>query len=165
MSLARPKFVKKANKDNPVCKKGESYWYWSSFRGPKQFSKERPKESQLESNETTARAYSAQEGLENEKPTSVADLEGIRDNLVSELEETRDEAQEKYDNMPEQFQEGDTGQNIQSFIDAMDEWISNLKNVDLEETDEGETEEEKDEAKDQQLDDLFQELIDAKSDF
>ena len=41
-------FVEKARKNNPVAKKGESYWWWSfKFGVRKHFSKERPTPEQI----------------------------------------------------------------------------------------------------------------------
>lgn len=39
--------VKKARKDNPVCKRGESYYWWKFRNGGKHFSLTYPKQSQL----------------------------------------------------------------------------------------------------------------------
>jgi len=44
--MARVHFVKKARKDNPVCKAGESYYWWKNRHGPKHFSKTQPRQSQ-----------------------------------------------------------------------------------------------------------------------
>jgi hypothetical protein len=61
------------------------------------------------------------------------------DNLISdafgELESLRDELQEWYDGMPENFQNGDKGENLQSSIDTLDslespdvpEYVTNLE--------------------------------------
>jgi len=42
------------------------------------------------------------------------------------LEEIRDSEVEKYDNMPESFQEGEKGEAMQTWIDAIEESVDNL---------------------------------------
>lgn len=41
-------FVKHARKDNPVAKKGESYWWWSiAYDSEKHYSKTKPTSQQI----------------------------------------------------------------------------------------------------------------------
>lgn len=57
------------------------------------------------------------------------DLENIlalKDELVNELEYIRDEEQEAYDNMPEQFQNSERGEIMSSNIDLLDAVIDKL---------------------------------------
>lgn len=68
-----------------------------------------------------------------EHPTSRADrfaaaLGTVEDGKL-DLEELRDELQEWYDNLPENFQDGDKGQEIQEAIDALNDAIDNLENT------------------------------------
>lgn len=58
----------------------------------------------------------------------VADLRG-------DVESIRDEEQEVLDNMPENFQEGEWGEQVQAAIDALDEVASGLEEFDFEELD------------------------------
>ena len=62
--------------------------------------------------------------------TLPSDFESIRDDLVSELEDLRDETQDRLDNMPENLQYSPTGELLQERIDALDNAISDLENVD-----------------------------------
>ena len=48
------------------------------------------------------------------------------------MEELRDTCQESFDNIPEQLQEGDSGQILQERIENLDDVISNLENIDTE---------------------------------
>jgi hypothetical protein len=48
----------------------------------------------------------------------------IVEDLISELQNIRDEEQEKYDNMPEGLQSGDKGEAIQQAVDNLDSAIS-----------------------------------------
>jgi len=45
--MPRVFFIEKAHKDNPACKKGESYYHWKFRDGTKNYSRTRPKPSQL----------------------------------------------------------------------------------------------------------------------
>lgn len=49
---------------------------------------------------------------------------------ASDLANPRDEEQDYYDNMPENFQQGEKGDNAQNAIDNLDNAISALENVD-----------------------------------
>ena len=54
-----------------------------------------------------------------------------RDNIISDLEETKDELQDRLDNMPEGLQQGDTGCLLQARIDSLDGAISDLESIDF----------------------------------
>lgn len=45
------------------------------------------------------------------------------------MEEVKDEEQEAYDNLPESFQYGERGEQMQEYIDSMDEAYENLEEV------------------------------------
>lgn len=66
-------------------------------------------------------------------PTSRAGRLSVAFDLIndakSEMELLRDELQEWYDNLPEQFQGGSKGDQLQTAIDALTEIISDLDNV------------------------------------
>lgn len=76
--------------------------------------------------------------MNNDRRKAIAALkervEGIitlRDELVSEAEAIRDEEQEYLDNMPESLQSSEKGDNAQSAIDALEEAISELQDLDV----------------------------------
>jgi len=124
-------YVKKAIKDNPVAKKGESYYWWRHAFGAKEFSKERPKPSQITGSPWLSELYSLQEQIE----ATVYDfdeLETMRDDTVSSLEELRDQAQDSLDNMPEHLQEtSQSGEMLQERIDELESAISDLESLDV----------------------------------
>lgn len=115
---------------------GESYYHWALHMGPKQFSKEAPKPSQLTGSAFLSQVYSITERMEDFTAEEVSDVESFRDEIVSELEEMRDECQEKLDNMPEQLQYASSGETLQNRIDSLEEMISNLEGLNFEEIDE-----------------------------
>lgn len=131
--MAKLNFVKSAAKDYPEkgIKKGDSYYWWQHYRQPRQMSKQAPNPSQYASSEYERTLLSLVEQLEQEDETTWG--EDDRDSVVLELEQLRDSEQEKFDNMPEGFQQGDTGQQIEERITVLDDWIGELQNIDFEE--------------------------------
>ena len=82
--------------------------------------------------------------IEDELSSIEIDIEGkskeeieqeIRDALeciISEIEELRDECEDKLYNMPEQFQDtSEAGILLQERIDALENWISELEAIDI----------------------------------
>ena len=59
-------------------------------------------------------------------------LEALRSEIQEELDAVMDEEQEALDNMPESLQEGERGQQMQEYIDAMEYAMDDLENFDVE---------------------------------
>jgi chromosome segregation ATPase len=53
------------------------------------------------------------------------------DELVGELESIRDDEQSYFDDMPENFQSGEKGERAQAAIDALEEAIAEVENIDF----------------------------------
>lgn len=164
-----------AGKDYPAegIKKGDTYYKWSpGFRGPTLRSKTRPRPSQLTTNDFLVAYYGVVEQIEDaladttnaDKPVPTTDeCTSMRDGWVSELETARDELQVKFDNMPEGFQNGETGQTMQERIDAAEAFIGELEGVDFdyeEDLPEGADAEDKEEAMREHFQNKFQECLD-----
>ena len=128
--MARAKFVKKARKDNPVCKKGESYYWWKFKFGSKNYSKTQPRASQLTQSDFLSQIYGIDERISD--MTIEDDFESEIEEIKSDLENLQSECEEKRDNMPEQLQDAPTGELVQERYDSIEEMISELDNVDLE---------------------------------
>ena len=135
-------FVKKARKDYPEdgIKKGESYYWWKPRYGGIRRSKTYPSRQELTQSEFLCRVYD----IEDELSSIEIDIEGknkeeieqeIRDTLesiISEIEELRDECEDKLYNMPEQLQDtSEAGILLQERIDALEDWISELEAIDI----------------------------------
>lgn len=122
--MAKVHFVKSARKDNPVAKKGESYYWWKPMvggrGGAKRYSKERPKPSQLTQSEFLSAAYAAQESLD-----AARDPEAFRA-VAEEVRNLGEETQSKYDNMPDGLQQGDTGQLLEERASQCEEWADQI---------------------------------------
>lgn len=126
-------FVKSARKDNPCCKKGESYYHWAFMvggrGGPKNYSKTPPKASQLTQSEFLGQmcdiedeigALAADDGLE----ASVADI-------AQRIRDLGEEQDSKKDGMPDGLQEGPTGQLLQARSERCGEIADELEGIDF----------------------------------
>lgn len=58
-------------------------------------------------------------------------LEGDAADIVSGLEELRDEMQEWHDSIPENLQDGDKANEVQEAIEGLEELISNMGDIDF----------------------------------
>ena len=58
-------------------------------------------------------------------------FEEIKAEAIDQLSEIRDEEQEAYDNLPESLQDSERGENMQNCIDALEEFMSDLKYMDI----------------------------------
>jgi len=121
-------FVKSARKDNPVCLKGESYYWWKFAFGAKQYAATRPPRSRLTQSEFFNTLWGLEDGF---VPASTAEeLASQIEQFVSELEELRDAQEEKLGNMPESLQESSTGELLQERYDGIDEWLQEIESLD-----------------------------------
>ncbi|KKN02397.1 hypothetical protein LCGC14_1118200 [marine sediment metagenome] len=124
--------VKKARKDNSVVKKGESYYWWKFNFGSKMYSKTKPRRSQLTQSGFLSQIWDIEDRLS--EMTAEEDLEASCDEIVDDVRNLQDEAQEKLDNMPEQLQDSSSsGQMLQERVDELDNMISELEDLDCEE--------------------------------
>lgn len=150
--MPRVTFVKKARKDNPVVKAGESYYWWKFRYGGKRYSTTRPKPSQLTQSPFLSEMYSIQEGM-----AMITTPEDELEDYMSRIDELYDMSEESLNNMPEQLQEGDTGIMLQERMDAMEQWKQDLESIDLEID-----EELSDEEKEARLEEILEEIMDCE---
>lgn len=114
-------------------KKGDTYLRFSISRFDKlepRCLNCRPKPSEMTQSDFLSRVYGIGESLEKLDPTE--DLEETVSGIISELEELRDETQDKHDNMPDQLQESGTGELLQNRVESIEEMISELEGIDIE---------------------------------
>lgn len=142
-------FVKSARKANPRygIEVGDSYYHWAFMvggrGGPKICSKTRPTRAMLTNSDFLKSLYGIFDdeigGVEKalNDPNGGVDFDSIPDDLEAIAEQLRDLGQEqrdKFDNMPEGLQQGDTGQMLEqradgceAAADEMDSAISDLR--------------------------------------
>jgi hypothetical protein len=118
--MPRVTFVKSARKDNPVCKRGESYYWWKFRYGGKRYSLTRPRGSQLTQSAYYSTVRGMCEGIEDYTVEDADDFESLKDDITSQVDELRDETQGSLDNMPESLTYSPTGELLQERIDALE---------------------------------------------
>lgn len=126
--MPRVHHVKSARKDNPVCKKGESYYHWQLFKQPKRYSLKHPRPSQLTGSEFLCAVYGAAENVgdwtTDPKVSDEDNLEALKTTVEDAqgiYEEWTGECQDRFDNMPEGLQQGETGQLLESRVESCEE--------------------------------------------
>lgn len=131
-----------ARKDYPEIgvKKGEVYYKWTfknrHGRGTEVKSKTYPKPSQLTRSEFLSQAYALQERIEALEANDT--LPSEVEDIVSDLRSLADEQDEKFNNMPEGLQQGDTGQMLEQRRDSTNEFADELEGLSLDEFEEDE---------------------------
>ena len=146
--------------DTILIHKGESYWTWAFMTGPQMYSKTRPRQSQLTQSEFMSTYYGIMEQIEDWEPEDhdESTLESFVEDIKSQIEELRDETQDRLDSMPYQLQESDSGQLLQERIDECDRLISDFECIDTSlNCDEDDLEDEKQ----QEWEDKVQEIKDV----
>jgi len=136
--------IPRDDNDTIFIAKGESYYWWQFQNSPKQYSKTRPRASQLTQSGYLSTLYGITEQIEDlDWLFSNDELSDFVDNIKTELEDLRDTTQESLDNMPENLQYSPTAELLQERVDALETAIDELDAIDLDynETDEDELKE------------------------
>lgn len=159
----------KARKDYPAegIAKGDTYFKWSTrFTVGKSYmkrthrSKTRPRASQLTGSEYLSQAHQLNERIEDFD--DIPSMEEFIDELKGDAENLRDETQEKLDAMPEQFQEGATGELLNERVEALDAFIDELDSLDIPEAFEEPEPEQEDGEDDDDFADRYEEWEDER---
>lgn len=121
--MTRLHHVKRARKDNPAVKAGESYYWFKFFRGPKHYSATRPSRSQLTESPFFSRLYEIQDSMSD--VYNEEDAQG----LVEDLTDLVDMCQESLEVMPENFQTaGEVGEILLVLV-LLQEWIQAIEDL------------------------------------
>jgi Skp family chaperone for outer membrane proteins len=139
---------------------GEPYVWWQFAYSPKSIrcgkAECAPKAQDLTRSAYFQALYALQE--HEFDASSLETLETERDEIAGELEQLRDEQQEKLDNMPDSLKEAPSGQTLQERYDSLDSAVSELQSVDIS-CDDGPDDESEDEKTEREADRL-QEIAD-----
>ena len=124
--MPRVHYVLCARKKNPVCDRGESYFWWKFPYSSKQYSLTRPYPSQLTQSAFLAGAWGVTERVERPDPSEAKDwkdqLEGLIEDAKSTYSELHDDCVDNLEAMPEALQASSSGGGLlQERIDALDE--------------------------------------------
>jgi hypothetical protein len=130
--VPRVHYVKSARKDNPVCKKGESYYWWKFRYGGKRYSLKPPRPSQLTNSPYYGGIRSLVEQIEDTTVTDSDQLNALKEEVRDRLEELQSECQDSLDNMPDALQYSPTGELLQERVDACDSAMSDLDSIEEE---------------------------------
>ena len=95
--MPRVHHVKSARKDNPVAKKGESYYWWKFRYGGKRYSKTPPKPSQLTQSPYFSSIRSLVEMIEEQEVRDEDMLNDLKEQVRDELESIQSECQDSLD--------------------------------------------------------------------
>jgi len=137
--MARATHVKKARKDIPGTdiKAGDSYYWWKFMvggrGGPKHYSKERPRLSQLTQSEYLGALYDLQDRL-SALPADSSLADEVQ-SLVDDIRQLGEDQTDKLNNMPDSLQQSSTGEMLQERADAMESAASELDGLDMSEYD------------------------------
>lgn len=118
--MPRVTHVKAARKDNPVCKKGQSYYWWKFPYGRRLYSLTYPRASQLTQSAYFGTAYDLIDEASSFQPMPGEEgvIEDFAADLSDQITQLADECQESLDNMPESLTYAPTGELLQERIDA-----------------------------------------------
>jgi len=129
--MPRVHHVKKARKDNPVCKKGESYYWWKFRYGGKRFSKTYPKSSELTQSEFLSQVYELNERIEDLDVDNIKDLKFEIEDIAGEYRQLGEEQEEKLYNMPDHLQDtSDAGELLRERSEGCETVADELENID-----------------------------------
>jgi DNA repair exonuclease SbcCD ATPase subunit len=133
--MTKANFVKKARKDYPEAniKAGESYYWWKfNFRRGIHRSKTQPTRQQLTTSDFLSNIYGIEDSIGDIDANS-EDIAAEVESITNEIENLSSETDDKLSNMPDQLQESSSsGQLLQSRVDSLSEFQSNLEGVDTE---------------------------------
>jgi hypothetical protein len=143
--MARVHFVKKAAKDNKAAgvKKGDSYYWWAnrmpgSMSGVKRYSKTPPLPWQTmppgSFRATVGELEHRLQDFSAGEATGEDGVDALRSHLeeiAGEVRELADEQDEKFTNMPDGLQQGDTGQLLEGRAQSLNDWADAIEAIDL----------------------------------
>jgi len=134
------KTIPRDDTDTIFIAKGESYYWWQFQNSPKQYSKTRPRASELTQSAYYSTLYSIVEQIEDFSTDSAEELSEFAESIKTDLEDLRDTTQESYDNMPENLQYSPTADLLQERVDSLESGISEIESIDFDYEEEDEEE-------------------------
>lgn len=118
-------------KDEILVHKGDTYYWWQFQFGPKHLSATRPRRSALTQSAHLGAIWDIEDDLAALTEADVDD--GFLDPFISEIESEREACEEALENMPEGLRESSaSGETLQQYIEALQEWQEELEGVDME---------------------------------
>jgi hypothetical protein len=123
--------VKKARKDVPGTdiKAGEPYYWWKFRYGGKRYSRAPPRASQLTQSAYLSALYDLQDEIGELAPGE--NLQAEVENIAERLRELADEQRSNREQMPEQLQDGSTGELLEERADMCEAAADELEAIDF----------------------------------
>lgn len=129
-----------ANEKDPILiQKGESYWWWQFAFRPKQYSRNKPRRSQLTQSEFLGWLYDMEDEIQafnvlekDIESYDPSDLSSTRDEWVEQINSQKEELEGKLGNMPDGLQESSV---LNERIEALQTWADELEEVALDDLD------------------------------
>lgn len=122
-----------AAKDYPShdIKKGDTYYHWSFFRGPKQMSKTPPKRSQTTGSGKLSNAYAVEETFEEDvhAAKTLDDIDTALDQAISDIGDVISEFEESAENIRESFSESPQADEAEEAGQNLDDWRAELESI------------------------------------
>lgn len=125
------KTIPRDNADTVFISKGESYYWWQFKNSPKQYSKTRPRASQLTQSAYYSTLYEIVEQIEDYSTDSAEEINSFAEDIKTQLEDMRDTTQESLDNMPENLSNSPTAELLQERVDSLENGISEIEGIDF----------------------------------
>ena len=134
--MPRVTHVKHARKDYPQydIKQGDEYYWWKFRFGSKHKSKTTPARSQLTQSEFLSTIYDLEDrlGALSAEGSTREDVQSDVDSIKDELEALASQCEDNRSNMPESLQDSESGQLLETRAEAVQNMISALESIDLE---------------------------------
>jgi hypothetical protein len=134
------KTIPRDDNDTIFIVKGESYYWWQFQNSPKQYSKTRPRASQLTQSGYLSSLYEIVEQIEDYSTDSAEEIGSFAEDIKTQLEDLRDTTQESLDNMPENLSNSPTAELLQERVDSLESAISEIEGIDFDYEEEDEEE-------------------------
>lgn len=133
--------ARKAIKGTDI-KKGDSYYWWQFAFRSKQVSKTRPRRSQyMTQSPYLGGIYDVEDDI-NALQVSDITNDSCLDDILNSIESIKDEAESSLDNIPDQLKEAPAGATLQEYIDNLEAWYDELRDVDFDNVEDGSFDEE-----------------------
>jgi hypothetical protein len=134
------KTIPRDDNDTIFIVKSESYYWWQFQNSPKQYSKTRPRASQLTQSGYLSSLYEIVEQIEDYSTDSAEEIGSFAEDIKTQLEDLRDTTQESLDNMPENLSNSPTAELLQERVDSLENAISEIEGIDFDYEEEDEEE-------------------------
>lgn len=123
----------KCSKCGKKIEKGEEYYRFSVSRfNPlkPRCTGCKPKQSEMTQSEFLSTIWGIEEEIAKLGIDDLAEPQSVIENFTGQLEELRDETEDRLSNMPEQLQDAPTGELLQGRVDCVQEMIDELEAID-----------------------------------